>query len=1296
MRGSFTVPSYVVPVDPSPLEQERDIRQMLKEQFPQFAAALDAFNDVPRQAYTVSTPPNRLFYNPADSPNPSDPEGQRYGDGLPDSIGEMTTTFTCRIPKKALDDPAGSPSRPIVYGHGLLGGQEERGPDQDYNLTYCKIDWFGFAFGDIPNVVTALLDMSNFPVIPDASQQGMLNFMFLARLLRHPDGFVSDPAFRKDGQPLFDNREVFYDGNSQGGILGGVVLAMSKDITRGVLGVVGMNYSTLLQRSVDFDAQFEPGGLPPYSLPVYLSYQDDLDRQLMFSIIQMLWDRSENNGYAHHITNNAALKGPNKQVLLQPAFADHQVSHWSAQVMARTVGVDVADMYQRKPGECSGDVTHCFTDKFGFFAQRDPDSADFLGLPLVGRDTGAAYDTAGCTGSNCRTTKSAFVEFDEGMTAAQPIGNVPNRADGFDPHGYPRGTIFGRCQKSHFLHSQGRVIDVRGVRNVTSAENCPALPVNTGSPAGGGTPATAVPDYGTGVLGALAQLMSRLHDIIVALVTGDLQEAGAQLVAALTELGDGLTGVVGQANPARPATTIIGLDQEPLDAFTRATSANRDVEPVMLTGAQIPGWSQLAAAGIAQNHFSGFENFTGATEPGNGPRNAHAGVFLYPANWVPGDVSVNTGGGAPVNEIAAYAYRDGRWGEIPVQVDERYPYFLANGNSTFSFYSGIDQELTYAWDTESWGMTKGTCNREYDPNGIDVDKPGLYTPLIPDANPNQGVSKAIVDPIAGLDNDDEVVFMASDAGSLAPFAGTPPGATAVQLIALVDPLLAGGDAATIQNKRFVYLVRQPGGSAFNKTNGYVKYERHPNADQWIDRSFFEGGRVEDDIYDRNDLGTSNTNYGSNLDGTVCDNSLTTPPTPLTPRAEYVSQDRFPRDGVTVSTDQYRWEATGRWMIRDIRIKDPDDALDPDDTVANANYWRTRPDLIDRWKGRAFQQSPDSTISVVGFEDEQVNWEANSTLLGERHGAVRAIREVWGADSGTNVTKTETFYRNVVTSRYHVRVHPIPPDGLYTSWDYNRKAMISNDPAVPGGRYYTVLRPQGVSVDGVNDDVGQVDVFPGCRQFHDSPAAGTLLPVLAAIAGSIEDITDQIPFVGVPDPYGLQSCAAFFDAADPTFNLTLAFDNWEQVSGKGNSGSLVYTFEMKGATSLANPLVVPYYRDDECLDDGTGDDPQPRVFPGEASYKDTVKNAYAEQAIKHVNQLECKDKQGAYAAHGIHYFVTHDTDNATAPVTTTEIDGQQWQFMVPTNAPQNVAEPYANIVRVPLQALVVPLTPPSGR
>src|SRR6185295_2732466 len=59
------------------------------------------------------------------------------------------------------------------------------------------------------------------------------------------------------------------------------------------------------------------------------------------------------------------------------------------------------------------------------------------------------------------------------------------------------------------------------------------------------------------------------------------------------------------------------------------------------------------------------------------------------------------------------------------------------------------------------------------------------------------------------------------------------------------------------------------------------------------------------------------------------------------------------------------------------------------------------------------------------------------------------------------------------------------------------------------------------------------------------------------------------------------------------------------------------------------------------------------------------------------------------------FVTGDTDNAFSPVTSTEIDGQQWQFAVPTDKPKNIAEPYANTVRVPLQAVVTPVPSTGG-
>lgn len=475
IEGTLTVPSYVTPTDPAPVDNLSLQLEALCNSFPQ-ADIADGCAEVLGIADGGSLPPNRLFYNPADGLNPADPVGSRFGDGLPDSTGTMTTRFTCQIPADASPD---NPARPGVYGHGLLDGHQavnyDRVPEfsSDHNFLFCGVDLFGFSTGDLVNVLGSLLDLSNFQVVPDASQQGLLNFLFLARALRHPDGFGAHPAFQQAGQPVFSNREVFYDGNSQGGISGGPVVALSKDITRGVLGVVGMNYSTLLRRSVDFDKAYNFDGLPPYALPLYLSYTNDLDRDLGFALIQMLWDRSENNGYAHHITDNQALGGPDNQVLLHPAFADHQVTHWSAQVMARTIGAQVGDLYHRRPGE---DVPFVYASREAFFDARDPDTAPFWDIPLVGRDAEARYDEPGCAVAPCRTDKSGFIEFDEGKTASPPIGNVPPRADDEDPHQYPRRTAFGMCQKSHFLHEQGRLIDTNTQRIVASRAECPAVP----------------------------------------------------------------------------------------------------------------------------------------------------------------------------------------------------------------------------------------------------------------------------------------------------------------------------------------------------------------------------------------------------------------------------------------------------------------------------------------------------------------------------------------------------------------------------------------------------------------------------------------------------------------------------------------------------------------------------------------------------------------------------------------------------------------------------------------------------
>ena len=98
---------------------------------------------------------------------------------------------------------------------------------------------------------------------------------------------------------MLDTSKLYYNGNSQGGILGGALTAVSPDFTRASLGVPAMGYSTLLTRSIDFDA---------YSRILYPAYPNELSRPLALSLIQMLWDRGEPNGYAHRMTDPAARR----------------------------------------------------------------------------------------------------------------------------------------------------------------------------------------------------------------------------------------------------------------------------------------------------------------------------------------------------------------------------------------------------------------------------------------------------------------------------------------------------------------------------------------------------------------------------------------------------------------------------------------------------------------------------------------------------------------------------------------------------------------------------------------------------------------------------------------------------------------------------------------------------------------------------------------------------------------------------------------------------------------------------
>jgi hypothetical protein len=364
--------------------------------------------------------------------------GFNYDSGDPDALptqipGNVAKApFACVIPRVAADAPA----RPSLYGHGLLGSANEainagniRDMAQEHNFVFCGTDSWGMSSQDVPFDITALQDLNNFPPVVDRLQQGALNTQFLGRAMIHSDGFVSDEAFRANGDPLLDTSELFYDGNSQGGITGGMNTAIAPDFRRAVLGVLGMNYGgMLLQRSSDF---------PPFAIFLYAQapgggYSDDSVHPLILTLTSQLWDRGEANGYAQHMTSKPLPGTPKHTVLMHVAYGDFQVTQYAAAVEARTIGARAYQPALDLPA-------------------RQQDVNLFYGVPAIEK-----FPFKG----------SAIVVWDSGPgnNTPPPLTNTaPEEPEnGEDPHGDPRSTVAARQQKSDFLQRKGRVTDVCG------------------------------------------------------------------------------------------------------------------------------------------------------------------------------------------------------------------------------------------------------------------------------------------------------------------------------------------------------------------------------------------------------------------------------------------------------------------------------------------------------------------------------------------------------------------------------------------------------------------------------------------------------------------------------------------------------------------------------------------------------------------------------------------------------------------------------------------------------------------
>jgi hypothetical protein len=329
----------------------------------------------------------------------------RDADGMPYANGETMVRYTIIVPQTAIDDPRPLPL--IQYGHGLLGSQDEVHGSylgefaNQYGYILFAVDWTGMKDEDVADITLMLItEVERFSILPERSHQGFVEFAAAMRLMS--GRMVDEPLLQGvdsagNNTSFIDPDRRYYYGNSQGAILGGAYIGLAQDFDRAVLGVGGMPYHLLLNRSADFD---------PFFLLFKQAYPDPGHVQLLLALIQTIWDSGEASGYAQVVTDDPLADTPAKDVLLQVAIGDAQVTTLGAHVMARAYGARLIE---------------------------DPVR------PVWGLETVASGHEG-----------SALVEFDYGLH--EPFENTPPDAE-TDPHEYPRRDLAGQEQIHTFFQT---------------------------------------------------------------------------------------------------------------------------------------------------------------------------------------------------------------------------------------------------------------------------------------------------------------------------------------------------------------------------------------------------------------------------------------------------------------------------------------------------------------------------------------------------------------------------------------------------------------------------------------------------------------------------------------------------------------------------------------------------------------------------------------------------------------------------------------------------------------------------
>ncbi len=374
-------------------------------------------------------------------------------DGLPAQNGTASFPFLVHIPNVLVNTGTSGPI--VANGHGLLGDESEG--EDSYLAQICDREGYvaiavnleGMASDDLGFIMNVLAgDISGFKLAVARQHQGILNELLAMRMMMGK--LATDPQVTFNGKSVIDPTKRFYRGDSQGGIFGTTYMSISTDVTRGLLGEPGTPYDLLLDRSADF---------APFFLVLRGIYPDALDVQLGLRLIQLLWDRTDPDGYVAYLDKNMLPNTPQHEVLIHAGIGDHQVTPLGAELIARTIGAQNLSTVNR----------------------------EVFGIPDA---------PSGFTGSG-------IVEWSFGLPPA-PLTDIPMTI-GTDPHGLIRYIPEAQDMADKFFRTGTVVQTCSGGGPCVSADTQAPTPVPTGS-------AAPAADAGAGDAGAPSEAGSDASD----------------------------------------------------------------------------------------------------------------------------------------------------------------------------------------------------------------------------------------------------------------------------------------------------------------------------------------------------------------------------------------------------------------------------------------------------------------------------------------------------------------------------------------------------------------------------------------------------------------------------------------------------------------------------------------------------------------------------------------------------------------------------------------------------------------